>query len=328
MALPLRLPAWVPTTVGMVAVCLLAAGFAGILRAPGWWPSLPAAPAGAPGVEAAASRAEATMRRAARIVHDAKTRARVFVDRGGPPDEVALVGSEITPFVTTLGSLEAKRLAASPAWARVLTRQLATSGVGEDTVVAAAFSGSFPGLNLAVVCASQALGARLIAVSSVTASTFGATDPGFTWPEIEARLADAGVIRPASVAVSVGGDGDRGLDLDEEARTAAEAIADAAAARLGAERLRPASSAGGVKRRIDVFAERAGGRRIAVFVNVGGTEAALGRSEAVLRLRSGWLAADSRGDAGDGLVGHYARGGAAVLHLLNIRDLAARWGVR
>jgi poly-gamma-glutamate system protein len=312
---------------GIAITAALTVVLAGVVPTPSWWPVSPIVPASGAAIEAAADRADSSVRRAARLIYAAKTEAGVFVDRGGPPDEVALIGSEWTPLVTTLGSLEAKRLAASPAWARVLTRELARAGVGEGAVVAAAFSGSFPGLNLAVSCAVQALGARLVAVSSVTASTWGATDPGFTWPEIEARLVDAGMIRPVSVAISIGGDGDRGLDLEAEARTIAESIAERTAPRLGAVLLRPATADAAVQQRVDALTTHARGRPLAVFVNVGGTMAALGRTEGVLRLRTGWVTDAPPADLGDGLLGYYAHRGTRVLHLLNIRDLAARWGL-
>jgi poly-gamma-glutamate system protein len=193
--------------------------------------------------------------------------------------------------------------------------------------VAAAFSGSFPGLNLAVACASQALGARLLAVSSVTASTWGATDPGFTWPEMEARLVEAGVISAVSVAISVGGDADLGLDLEPDGRALAASIADDTAVRLHAVRLRAGSIDEAVRQRVALFDRRAGSLPIVAFVNVGGTAASLGREEGVLRLQSGWLIGPLPADAGNGLLAHVARRGTPVLHLLNIRQLAALWGI-
>lgn len=267
------------------------------------------------------------MRAAARHVFEAKRQAGAFVDPGGDPERAAFIGPELTPLVTTLGSLDAKRLAASPAWASALTIEFARIGVGPGNVVAASFSGSFPGLNLAVLCAAHELGARVLAVSSVTASTWGATDAGFTWPEIEARLAAAGLIGPASVAVSVGGDADRGFDLDPEARALAEVIADRTAAALGAERLRPASIADAVALRVAAFERRRGGSPIVAFINVGGTSASLGTDEAVLRLRAGWLRGDGSTDAGNGLLGYFWRRRVPVLHVLNVRTLGARWGV-
>ena len=195
--------------------------------------------------------------------------------------------------------------------------------------MAANFSGSFPGINLAVVCATQELGARLLAVTSVTASTWGATDAGFTWPELEVRLVRLGIIRPASVAVTIGGDGDRGLDLEEDARHAAAVIARTSAAALGARFLEPGSYQEAVRLRVRAIDDRRGTRPVSVFVNVGGAEAGMGHAPAILRMQNGWLSGLPAGMADDGgLIGYMAARGTPVLHMLNVRELAVRWEVR
>ena len=313
----------------MAGLVWLALSAAGILPTPHWPRAAWSGPS-ASGIDSRAAAAEATMRRAAAVIHDAKTAAGLPVERGADEASGALVGSEITPFVTTLGSLEAKRLAASPAWARVLTLELARAGIRRDSVVAANFSGSFPGLNLAVVSAVQALDATLVAATSVTASTWGATDPGFTWPELEVRLVRAGVFaKPAAAAISVGGAGDRGTDLEPDAREAARRIAADCARALGARLLEPASFEEAVRARIAVFDTRRGAAPLAVFINVGGVEASLGRSPAILRMRNGWLEPfPPTPDQDAGLIARLSARGTPVLHLLNVRELGERWGVR
>jgi poly-gamma-glutamate system protein len=183
-------------------------------------------------------------------------------------------------------------------------------------------------LNLAVMAACQALEADLIAISSVTASSWGANQSGFTWPEMEARLVRAGIVRRASVAVTMGGSGDRGQDLEPDGRALAGQILDRVATDLGVPALRPMNTPASIEQRLDLYRRAAGGRRIVLYVNVGGTEASLGESPAILRLRSGFIAgvpfdfSPSRG-----LVARFAERGVPVLTLLNVRDLAARWGV-
>ncbi len=262
---------------------------------------------------------------------DAIARARTAAGMGGIPagaGSSALIGSEWTPLVTTLGSLEAKRLSTSPAWASALTVQIRARGIGPSDLAVASFSGSFPGLNIATACACRALGVELIGFSSVTASTWGATDPGFTWPEMEVGLVRAGIIAPVSAAVSIGGDEDAGLDLDDEGRDLASRIADEAAAALGARRLAASSLEDAISERLRVL-DGAGGRRaVRLFVNVGGTSASLGRSPAILRIRSGWVPADPFDlGPGRGLVARMVERGVPVLHLLNIRELALTWGL-
>jgi len=305
--------------VALAAAALAAAGLAGRLAA--------RRPVDA-GLAARAASAEGRMRAAADLLARARREAGIPRPEGTTEAEGAFVGTEWTPLVTTLGSLEAKRLAASPRWASELTVRLHDAGVGEGSVVAASFSGSFPGLAVAVNAACAELGARLVAISSVTASTFGATDPGFTVPEIEARLVRARLVPRASVAVSIGGDDDAGRDLDPEALALASRIAREAASSLGAELLSPSSLSEAVRLRMAAFRRHAGGAPIRLFVNCGGNHASLGRSTAVLRLRNGFLP-PMPFDLGEerGTMALFAAQGVPVLHLLNLRDLALRWGV-
>jgi poly-gamma-glutamate system protein len=312
----IRLPPWIPTAVGVLLTTGLAVLAVGAVTIPRWL--APRAARTAEGREAAGDRADTLWRNAVQEIARAK----------GVAAGEALIGTELTPLVTTLGEIEAKRLSASPAWPRILTSQIHGAGIKAGDVVAASFSGSFPGLNIAVMSACQALDIRLIAVSSVTASSWGATDAGFTWPEMEARLVAAGALRRATVAVSAGGSGDRALDLEPDGRRLAREIAVRSARALRARLLEPASFDDAVRARIAVFDEQRSGRPLAAFINVGGTEASLGQSPAILRLTNGWIAPvpfDSSPERG--LVARMAERGVPVLHLLNVRDLAFRWGV-
>jgi poly-gamma-glutamate system protein len=265
------------------------------------------------------------MREAEGAIRAAKAEAGITSESG--VDASGLIGSELTPLVTTLGSLEAKRISANPAWAAALTRQMSAAGIGPGDLIAAGFSGSFPGLNLAVAIAARALGADVIAVSTVTASTWGANQPGFTWPEMECRLVPR-LMPKASIAVAAGGDGDVASDLDDEGRQLAWSIRDRAARCLGAAVLQPANFQDAVQQRLSAYRRAANGRPIALYVNVGGTAASLGESSAVLRLRSGFVRplpfdrSENRG-----VMARFAEQGVRVLTLLNVRDLAVRWGI-
>jgi poly-gamma-glutamate system protein len=278
--------------------------------------------------ERRAATAFETMRRAEAFLREERVRQRILPDGEAASDSSGLLGGEMTPLVTTLGSLEAKRLSTNPEWARVLTLKLEEAGISRGDFVAAGFSGSFPGLNLALASACQALGAHLAAVSSVTASTWGANQPGFTWPEMEAMLVEAGRLKRASVAVAAGGDADVASDLDEEGRVLAARIRDAAAARLGVPALRPASFREAVETRLAAYRRSANGRRTALYVNVGGADASIGRSAAFLHLRSGFLPPVPFGRPDEqGVTAHLAHDGVRILVVLNVRELALRWGI-
>jgi poly-gamma-glutamate system protein len=310
-----------------LALAALAAGAGGALHPLG---ARTAAAVASPAASLAKSAAEAAehMRRAERFLHDERLRRGILADRDALPDWSGLLGAEVTPLMTTLGTLEAKRIATNPEWARVLTIRLAGAGVARGDIVAAGFSGSFPGLNLAIIEACGALGADIVAVSSVTASTWGANQPGFTWPEIEAALVEARLIRRASIAVTAGGDADRALDLEPEGRALACRVRDAAARRLGVPVIDPSDFHDAVRRRLAAYRRAANGRPLALYANIGGADASLGRSAAILRHRSGFLPAAPFGRPGDqGVTARMAADGVPVLLLLNVRDLALRWGV-
>jgi poly-gamma-glutamate system protein len=314
----------VPTALGIVltgVVVLMAFGVVTPIR----WPQIGSAtPASSPAATTAAS----CMRDALEAIAQAKDLAGLEHQGRTRSLRDAVIGSEWTPLVTTLGSLEAKQLTTSPEWAAVMADQIRARGIGAGSLAVASFSGSFPGLNIATVCACQALGVDLVAFSSVTASTWGATDAGFTWPEMEVMLARAGIIQPVSRAVSIGGDDDRGLDLEDDGRTLAASIAARSAAALGAHHVRAASLGDAMAERMIVLERASAGRPLRLFVNVGGTSASLGRSPAILRLRSGWLPPQPF-DIGPerGLIARMVERGVPVLHLLNVRDLAAVWGI-
>ncbi len=313
---PVRAPSWFQTATGVALTAWLAMAASGAVTFPRW-------------IAARASGTPAEVEERASVAGDLWRRSvdAIAAARGVAPDE-ALIGGEWTPLVTTIGEIEAKRVSVSPAWPRALVREFHRAGLRPGDVVAASFSGSFPGINLAVMSASQAMELRLVAVSSVTASSWGATDSGFTWPELEVRLAAAGILRQATVAVSAGGDGDRALDLDDEGRALARAIAARCAGQLGARLVDPADFESAVRARLDAFDAARGRRPIAAFVNVGGTEAALGLSPAILTVRNGWLGkAPFDASAGRGLVARMVGQGVPVLHILNVRGLAVRWGI-
>lgn len=277
-----------------------------------------------PPIEAAAAKAEKEMIQAEAFLKREKIAAGIPIEafsRG-------LIGDEYNDLTTTLGSLSAKRTAENPLWASVLVKRLWAAGLREGDFVAAGMSGSFPGLNLALAMACRNLGLRLFAISSVTASTHGANQTGFTWPEMEARLLAQGYIEAVSVGIAAGGAGDMATDLQPEGQAIARSIARNSAEALGARLLIPENERDAVAKRVSLYRELAKGKRIALYVNVGGTEASLGASAVVLELSSGFLAPIPFDlSEGRGVMAMMMESGVPVLSLLNINDLALKWGV-
>ncbi len=308
----------------VAALAAIAFATALVVAAPGR-ARFPLAP---PEIVAAATRAERTFVQAAEVIRDARHTEGVPSEAGDPEPTSALIGAEMTPLTTTLGSLASKQVATSPSWASALTVRLRQAGLRRGDVVAAGLSGSFPGLNLALVAACQSLDLRLLAISSVTASSWGANQPGFTWPEMEARLVKAGVIRRASIAVTLGAGGDAALDLEPDARAEADRIGRSAAAALAIPLIEPRSFHDAVAARLNAYDQARDEHPVRLYANVGGTEASLGRSAVVLHLRNGFLpGVPFDFSTNGGVMARYAERGVPLLTLLNVRDLAIRWHI-
>jgi poly-gamma-glutamate system protein len=263
---------------------------------------------------------------AARVVAAERLQRGIPIDPETDPNRTGLIGPEHTPITTTLGHLSAKRTSTNPNMAGLIVHLLGQAGVAAGDCVAVAFSGSFPALNLAVLSAFAALDLRLVAVSSVGASTYGATHPDFTWLDMERVLFERQVFPWRSIAVAPGGvDPDSPLFGDEGMH-----LARAAMERSGLPVLDEnggMSFAADVERRRRLYTDGCGGRP-AVFINVGGSLTSIGNCRGADRLPPGLLPLGSLGSGPEcGLVYRMAAEGVPVIHLLNVLGLARDHGL-
>ena len=235
-----------------------------------------------------------------------------------------LTGPEYTLITTTLAPRQAKALSLHPDFAAVVAGWLREAGVGEGGRVAVNLSGSFPALNIAVLSAIRAVGAEPVITSSVGASTWGATDPDFTWLDMERQLQQAGLWPWRSAAASPGGVGDRGGGLSTEGK----ALAMAAIRRNETALIDAPDLASAVVRRLELYR----GREAVlpqVLVNVGGGHVIFGESGHRSPLPQGLnLGYHPLLSAHDGLAAAFLQSNRPVIHLLNIAQLAARYDIR
>jgi poly-gamma-glutamate system protein len=271
------------------------------------------------------------MRRASEIMAGAEARiCECRARRGIPPDpandinRTGLIGVESSPITTTLGDLEAKRTVTNPNFAGLAARLLAEAGVKRGDTIALGASGSFPGLILAVLSAAGALDIDVVGICSLGASQWGANDPRFDWLDISACAAGEGVREARWAALTMGGEGDIGSELPSEGRRyLVERI------RLsGLPTFQEPDLARNVGLRLRLYEEKAGGKRIRAFVNVGGSWANMGTDSAILRVgpglsRVGEIPPKER----RGVLQEMAARGIPVIHLLNVKGLAMKYGL-
>ena len=148
------------------------------------------------------------MARCEEVLYAEKSRLGL-ADEERDPLHTGLIGVEFSPLTTSLGHLADKRAAAQPAMADVVADYLNKAGVKKGDWIALNASGSFPGFNLAALCAAETLGINVQGVFSYGSSMYGGTDAGFTFPVMLDLLNERGLLSTRFVAVAPGGAWDR-----------------------------------------------------------------------------------------------------------------------
>jgi poly-gamma-glutamate system protein len=264
------------------------------------------------------------MESARSAVRDRRDRLGPPIDATADPNRTGLLGPETGAWLTSLGSLEAKRTAASPELAALIAYLLRRAGVGAGDGVAVGASASFPGLLAASLAAIAALGARPLTILSLGASTWGATDPDLDLLAIHRILEGAGLAPGPPLLVTPGGGEDIGGGLEAEDRAGLLRRVRSS----GIPGLEEPDLRRNVAQRMMRYERAAGPGGIRAFINAGGSWANLGTSPLALALRPGLntrVALPSLEERG--VLYEMAARGIPVIHLLNLRGLAYRYGL-
>lgn len=262
------------------------------------------------------------MERALLEIKEEKIRRNIEIDLKYDINATGIIGVEFNGITTTLGALEAKRTSANPDFAAIMVDLIKDAGLEEGANVAINFSSSFPALNIGVISACEVLGLNPIIISSIGSSTWGGNNLEFTYLDMEEFLFQKGVIHNKSKAISPGGardmgrdmkQGDLGIILDRMNEYNKEIILEE---QLGKN----------VEIRYNLYYEDI--EEINMFINVGGNIVAFGNTMDSLNLFPGLIKEKKFNLSNDsGLVQLFNSKGIPIIHILNIKDLAHRYGV-
>ncbi len=246
------------------------------------------------------------------------------LDLVNDPSGTGLIGPEFSRITNAQGVLESKLTTLNPNWAGVIVGYFKSLGLKAGDPVALAMSGSFPGMNICVYAAIEAMALAPVAITSVGASFWGANDPDFTWLDMESLFLDEKILHIKSLAATYGGGDDMGRGLSPEGRQ----LIREAIERNGVSLLKSDNIEDAITKRMSFYEEQVRGRRYKATINVGGGVASLGSSQNKLLLEQGVFT-----DIG---VKNYPRKGTMILmaekgvpgiHLLNMQELARTVGL-
>jgi poly-gamma-glutamate system protein len=281
-------------------------------------------PFGDPAERKEMTEASMLMARAEAAIRSCRDARGLAIDPAADPNRTGLIGVERSILTTSLGSLEAKRTTANPAFAALVVSLLREAGVRRGDVVAVGASSSFPALIIATLAAVRVEGVEPLVISSLGASEWGANVPGFGWLEMEECLRRTGLLDVVPVARSVGGEGDSGEDMDPAGR----ALIGSRIRAGGIPSIEEPSLERNVAARLAAYRRAAGARPFKAFINIGGSWANMGTDSEVLKVEPGlartiFVPPPTR----RGVIQAMAAAGVPVIHLLNVKGLCERYGL-
>ena len=250
----------------------------------------------------------------------------VFIDSKNDPHQSMLIGQQYSLITTKTGDYwEAKNISLNPNFAAVIIDMMKECGLQEGDQVAVAFTGSFPALNIATLCAIDVMGLRPIIISSVTASSWGANDPKFTWLDMEKLLYDKKILRFRSVAASIGGVDDIGKQLSSSGRE----LAIDAIKRNKVQLIYEPNLEASIERRMAIYDSLTiPGTKIKACINVGGGTASRGPGENRTLIKPG-VSKDfkMKNFPTKSVMVRFLERRVPRIHILNIKQLAIQYGL-
>jgi poly-gamma-glutamate system protein len=238
--------------------------------------------------------------------------------------QTALIGKEFSEITTSTGQLEAKKTTLNPNFAALIVFLLKETGVKQGDVIAIGASASFPALIVATISACRSLDLRPLAIISLGASQWGANDPNFHWLKIQECLEKSGTLGFEPIAISLGG----GSDIGEDMPATGLSLLRNAIEESGVLFLYEPDLEKNVYLRMKTYEAAAGGDKLKVFVNIGGSHANMGIDSKILEVEPGLSRIQEfPSQERFGAIFTMARNQIPVIHLLFIKGLAEKYGL-
>lgn len=235
------------------------------------------------------------------------------------PAMTGLIGEYLTPTTSITGHLESKQTSVNPNFAAAIVDMLEKAGVKEGDIVAVGCSGSFPALNLCMASALETMKVKPIIVASTAASQFGANRPDLLWIDMEKLLYDRGLISFRSTAASLGGYEDQAAGMTEEGKQ----LLRQGIQRNGLPMIVDGEFTASIDSRMKLYEDKAGGRPIKAYINVGGGTVSVGRSVGKKLYQPGLnLTYTPEAMEIDSVITRFAKQNTPVIHLVEVMILA------
>lgn len=249
-----------------------------------------------------------------------KNEKNINIDNSADINYTGMIGQDFSEITTTLGNLEAKRTSTNPNMSAVIVDMFNELGLQPKDKIAVNFSGSFPALNIATMCAIEKVNLEPIIISSIGSSTHGANDPELTYLDMENYLYNECLITNRSAYFSIGGMYDIGKEMDPVIRgKIVERLQNYDYKLIYDEDL-----INNINTRYEIYN---GVNDIKCFLNVGGNDASFGNSNLMVYVDGGIITELPKKDNSTGLIQLFLKDNKPAIHILNIKSLATKYGL-
>jgi len=175
-----------------------------------------------------------------------------------------LIGPGESIIKTTSGSFISKQSTLNPDFGAMITEMLIELEIEKGNKVALSYTGSYPGANLAVLSALEAMDVSAVIIASCGSSQYGATHPECTWIDMETHLSRQNIFSNSSTLASIGG----GFDLGIQLRIEGKKVCESSIYNNTIEFLNIKNPQKNIQKRMDHLLS--GRDDISLFINVGG----------------------------------------------------------
>ena len=177
-----------------------------------------------------------------------------------------LIGPETSIIQTTHGSIKSKLSTLNPDFASMIVEMFIELDLDSTSQIAVSYTGSYPGANIALLSALEAMNLNAVLISSCGSSQWGATNPNMTWIDLEGLLYSNNFFTNKSHVASIGGGDDFGSQLSLKGKKACESS-------IYKNKLEPIyldNQTDNVNYRMNYFNSFRGMNDLDLFINVGG----------------------------------------------------------
>jgi poly-gamma-glutamate system protein len=262
------------------------------------------------------------MARAVGMLRDYRLQKGVRVDEVNDPNLTALIGPQHSLITTDDGHLQDRITCLNPNMAAMAVALLMEAKLKDGDHVAVALTGSNPGVNIAVYSAIKVLNLQPVIVSSAGSASWGATNPNFTWLDMEKVLYERGVFPFRSVAASLGGGDDLGRRLSQRGRQILVDNIDSNDVELILETTLRAS----IDTWMGIYEEHQSNPGYKTFINIGEGVASLGHAANGNLIPDGYNPRiPPKNYPARGLMHRFSDEKCSVVNIYDIRELAERY---